>query len=77
MLNREQLDQLQGRFTLDQLAKCAKREVGWRERVYPGRVEDGKMLRTQARDETEMMETIAAILRAMAEDEPAAAGRLL
>jgi hypothetical protein len=77
MLTREKLDVLQGRFTLDQLAKCAQREVAYRKHVYPRWVDRGDMLPAKAKDQTEMMEAVAAILSAMAEAEPQAAGRLL
>lgn len=55
------------RFTFDQLAAAAEREVRLRERVYPRRVQAGRMTRTKADEETAMMKAIAEHLRAQAE----------
>ncbi|MBN9438959.1 hypothetical protein [Bosea sp. (in: a-proteobacteria)] len=55
------------RFTFDRLAAAAEREVRFRERVYAGRVQAGKMSREKAAEETAMMKAIAEHLRAQAE----------
>lgn len=51
------------RFTFDQLAAAAEREVRFRERVYARRVLLGKMSRTKADEEIALMKGIAAHLR--------------
>lgn len=51
------------RFTFDQLAAAAEREVRFRERVYARRVQDRKMTREKAAEEIALMEAIAAHLR--------------
>lgn len=58
-------------FTVDQLASCAEREVKQRRRVYPRRVEDGKMTQEFANEQIAMMEQIARDLRAKADAEAA------
>lgn len=55
------------RFTFDQLAAAAEREVRFRERVYARRVLLGKMSRTKADEEIALMKGIAAHLRAEAD----------
>lgn len=51
------------RFTFDQLAAAAEREVRFRERVYARRVLLGKMSRTKADEEIGLMKSIAEHLR--------------
>lgn len=65
------------RFTLDQLARCAEREVRQRKRVYPRLIATGKMRQDEAERETAMMEEIARRLHAEADADPQAAGRLV
>jgi hypothetical protein len=64
------------KFTAEQLAKCAEREVVQRKNVYGRRVDAGKMTAAQANREIDMMQTIATRLRKEADAE-AAAGRLI
>jgi hypothetical protein len=51
------------RFSFDQLAAAAEREVRFRERVYARRVQDRKMTREKATEEIAMMKAIAEHLR--------------
>ncbi len=51
------------RFTFDQLAAAAEREVRFRERVYARRVLLGKMSRNKADEEIALMKGIAEHLR--------------
>lgn len=55
------------RFTSDQLAAAAEREVRFRERVYARRVLLGKMSRTKADEEIALMKGIAQHLRSEAD----------
>jgi hypothetical protein len=50
-------------FTLRDLVKCAEREIGLRRRVYPNRVDTGRMSQREADRQIAMMEAIAARLR--------------
>lgn len=59
------------RFTAEQLAVCAEREVKYRRRVYAYRVSNGKMKQSDAIREQAMMEQIAAEYRAKADEEAA------
>lgn len=54
------------KFTTDQLAKCARREVAMRRQVYRYRVDQGKITQAEADKETAMMREIALILEDMA-----------
>jgi hypothetical protein len=51
------------------LAKCAEREAGQREWVYPKRVADHKMTQEKADREISMMRAIAEHFRARAEED--------
>jgi len=55
------------RFTFDQLATAAEREVRLRERVYARRVQIGKMTQQKAEEETALMKAIGEHLRAHAD----------
>jgi hypothetical protein len=57
------------RFTFDQLAVAAEREVRFRERVYARRVQTGKMTRQKADEEIALMKAIAEHMRAQADGE--------
>ncbi|WP_046869292.1 hypothetical protein [Microvirga massiliensis] len=58
------------RFTPAELAKCARRELGWRHRVYPRRVSHGGRLDAQtAQREIAMMEAIAEHFERLAAEE--------
>lgn len=48
---------------------CVERELRWRYKVYPRRVEQGNMTDKQAAREISIMESIAADLRALSERE--------
>jgi hypothetical protein len=52
------------RITISMLVKCAERELGLRETVYPRRVA-GKMSLQKAKHETECMRRIVEILKEM------------
>ena len=52
----------------DKLA-CIERELGWRHKVYPRRIEQGKMTANQAAREIAIMQAIAADLRSKAQRE--------
>lgn len=54
-------------FSARELAACAQREVGFRVRVYEGRVLAGKMPRVTADREIAMMQAIASKLKEEAE----------
>jgi hypothetical protein len=45
-------------FQIDDLIKCARRELSMRKHVYPRRVLDGRMTKTQSDKEIAMMEAI-------------------
>lgn len=51
--------------TLDDLVKCVEREIGYRNGVYPRRVQAGKMKQEKADQEIHMMRKILRILRDM------------
>lgn len=63
-------------ITLRRMLEAAEREVRLRRRVYPNRIETGRMTARLAREEIEVMEAIAAHLRPLAEEEDRK-GRLL
>ena len=56
-------------FTAEELADCAGREVKLRARVYPDQVAKGRMTRSFAREQIEMMRQIEKDYRAKAEGE--------
>lgn len=51
------------RFSFDQLAAAAEREIRFRERVYARRVQTRKMTRQKADEEIALMRAIAEHLR--------------
>jgi len=53
-------------YDLEELMKCAGRELGMRRSVYPGRVSRGKMSEANAQKQIEMMENIQDFLGMMA-----------
>lgn len=55
--------------TLEELVKCAKRELAYRRYVYPNRVSAGKMKPEQMKHETACMERIVQILEELAQTE--------
>lgn len=55
------------KFTTEQLAKCARREVALRRQVYRYRVDQGKITQAEADKEIAMMREIAIVLEDMAE----------
>ena len=64
-------------FTLDDLARCAAREVRQRRRVYPRLVGRGTMTTAEADREIAMMAEIERRLRDAGAADPAGSGRLL
>jgi hypothetical protein len=64
------------KFTAEELAACAEREVRQREYVYPRRIASGNMTQALATKQTGMMRAIAERLRAEADAE-AKATRLI
>lgn len=46
-------------FTMTDLEACARRELGWRRKVYPNRIHDGRMSAQKAHLEIAMMQAIA------------------
>lgn len=58
-------------FTARQKMQAAQREVGYRRRVYPRRVDDGKMTQAQADREIAIMDQIALDYGALAKAEEA------
>jgi hypothetical protein len=62
-----------GEFTNADKAKCARRELGQRRRVYPRLVEGGKMTQANADREMRLMELIAEDFELRAEQDKAAA----
>jgi hypothetical protein len=50
-------------FTLTELRECAEREIRLRRRVYPNRVDTGRMSQRDADRQIAMMEEIATKLR--------------
>lgn len=56
-------------YTLGELVKCVEREIAMRRRVYPGRVDTGRMNTLQADREIAMMLQIAEELRGLAKFE--------
>lgn len=54
--------------TIEEQVKCVRREIGMRERVYPRRVESGKMRPEVATYETEAMKAVLATLERIAAD---------
>jgi hypothetical protein len=55
------------KFTNEEKADCAERELRWRRRVYPRRIDKGSMTKVQAEREIAMMTEIAADYRAKGE----------
>ena len=55
--------------TIEELHKCAKRELGMRRGVYPRWVASGKMKETAAAKEIELMEAITAHFAQLLEKE--------
>lgn len=55
------------RFSFDQLAAAAEREIRFRERVYARRVQTRKMTRQKADEEIALMRAIAEHLREKAD----------
>ena len=53
------------RITISMLVKCAERELGLRELVYPRKLAGGKMSVAQVRHEPECMRRIVEILKEM------------
>jgi hypothetical protein len=53
------------RITVSMLVKCAERELGIRQTVYPRRVATGKMSLQKASQEIECMRRIAETLKGM------------
>jgi hypothetical protein len=53
------------KFTNEELATCAKREVGQRKWVYPRWIANGKLTQTKADREIAMMEEIARVFEAL------------
>lgn len=58
------------RFTNEELAVCAEREVKQRERAYPRWVENRRMTQKLADAQLALMREIAAVLREMASKDP-------
>ena len=56
-------------FTAQDKLTCAVREVGWRQRVYPNRVDTGRMTQKQADREIAMMRAIAEDYQKLVESE--------
>lgn len=56
-------------ISADEKLKCIERELKYRYRVYPRLVDNGKMSERLMKRELEVMEEIAADLRAAAESE--------
>jgi len=56
-------------FTAADKLRAIERELGYRRRVYPRRVEAGSMTQRLADNQIEIMEEIAADYRKLAEDE--------
>ena len=77
MITPEELQRLCGKFTLDQLRAEADREIGQRLDVYPRLILKKSLTKERANEQTDKMRAIAAILAALAEKDPRAAGRLL
>jgi hypothetical protein len=57
------------RFSFDELAACAERELKFRQRVYARRLSEGKMRQDQVDREIGMMTAIRDHLRQQAEGE--------
>jgi hypothetical protein len=55
--------------SLEDLAKCATREVAYRRRVYPRLIARRQMSQAKANEEIAMMEEIAALLAERAKGE--------
>lgn len=56
-------------FTNDEKLACAEREVALRRRVYPNRVQTGRMSAAKALHEIECMKSIAADYRTQTQKE--------
>jgi hypothetical protein len=56
-------------YTTRDLQRCAKRELGWRRKVYPNRVLTGRMTPAEAEAEITKMEVIAEHFAALEERE--------
>jgi len=76
-LTDDHLTRLCGKWTLADLIEEAEREVKQREKTYPRLVEFKRMSPRSAEEQTGKMRRIAAILTALAERDPRAAGLLL
>jgi uncharacterized protein YndB with AHSA1/START domain len=56
-------------FTTEELHRCALRELGLRKRVYPNRIETGRMTAEQAAKQIMMMQAIVDLLAELARSE--------
>lgn len=56
-------------YTWVQLQRCAMRELQWRKRVYPNRVNTHRMRPEAAAQEIDMMRVIAETMAELAESE--------
>jgi hypothetical protein len=57
------------KFTTRELAQACAKEVGWRQKVYPKRVETGTMSQAQAERQIAMMAEAADVLAELADKE--------
>lgn len=57
------------KFSNKEKAEAARRELGYREHVYPRRVSDGKMRDTFARRQIDLMKEIAEDYERLAEED--------
>lgn len=55
------------RFTDEEKRIAAEREVGWRKRVYPNRIETGRLSQQEADYQIQIMQEIADDYRTKAE----------
>jgi hypothetical protein len=53
------------RITISMLVKCAERELGLRQTVYPRKMAGGKLSLQKAKHETECMRRIVELLKEM------------
>lgn len=63
--DRASTDPTRARYSLADQIACAERELGWRYRVYAGRVRDGKMSKAERDREIGLMRAIRNTLRAI------------
>lgn len=61
------------RFTYEDMLAACVRELRWRHRVYPGRVEAGKMTEQAMRHQIGVMEAMVEHFKRLADDERAKA----